>query len=356
MKRPPAGALLTAALLCACAVPLTTAAAAEKPAPVAAAENLAGQRYVAIGSSFAAGPQLPPAKPSWPARCGQSFSNYPTLLAARFGMELIDRSCSGATTDHVLGPWAEVPPQINSVTRDTRLVTITIGGNDLSYIGNLFSATCAFNARVIATQGSKGRACGPVYVPSEADYVRDEAQLNEIARRIRTTAPQARIVFVQYLTPLPAPGKLCAVTPVNEADAATVREIGRRLSEITARVAQAHGAMLARMDVASASHTPCDEEPWMIGSPEGYDGRQGLQWHLNRAGMEATAESVATLLIESGVRPVKTPTPAEATPAGTPVPLRLVPKPLPAPTISVPPPVGKPNRTPTPQPANGKRS
>ncbi|MGF7153086.1 SGNH/GDSL hydrolase family protein [Novosphingobium gossypii] len=271
-------------------------------------ESLIGQRYVAIGSSFAAGPQLPPAKPSWPARCGQSQNNYPTLLAEQFGLELIDRSCSGAVTDNVLGPWGEVPPQINSVTPETRLVTITMGGNDLSYIGNLFSATCAHNAR-LAAPGTKSKGCGPVRVPTEADYVRDEAQLTEIVRRIRATAPQARVVFVQYLTPLPQPGKLCADTPVSETDAAIVREIGKRLSEITARVAEANGTIIVGMDRSSATHTPCDREPWMIGSPAGYDGRQGLQWHLNKTGMQATADGIATLLIKDGVQPAR-PAPA----------------------------------------------
>lgn len=335
--------MLTAAalLLGGCATPYMKAVAAEKTQVALVEESLAGKRYVAIGSSFAAGPQLPPAKPSWPARCGQSMNNYPTLLAERFGMVLIDRTCSGATTDHVLGPWSEVPPQISSVTADTRLVTITIGGNDLSYIGNLFSATCAFNAKAIAASGTKTRACGPVRVPTEADYVRDEAQMTEIARRIRATAPQARIVFVQYLTPLPTTGSLCAATPVSEGDAAIVREIGRRLSEITARVALATGATVVEMNQSSAAHTPCDAEPWMIGSPQGYDGREGLQWHLNKAGMQATADGVAWWLVRGGVKPVKpsvTVEPGVNPPGQAPtIPAPGAPKPavpVPAPTTS----------------------
>jgi lysophospholipase L1-like esterase len=315
--------------------------AAEAPKPIIE-ESLLDKRYVAIGSSFAAGPQLPPAKPSWPQRCGQSFSNYPTLLAERFGLELIDRSCSGAVTDNVLGPWNEVPPQINSVTPETRLVTITIGGNDLSYIGNLFSATCAFNAKAASAPGAKTRACGAVRVPTEADYVRDEAQLNEIARRIKATAPQARVVFVQYFNPLPKPGGLCAATPVSETDAAIVREIGRRLVEITARVAQANGVGAIEMNLSSALHTPCDAEPWMIGSPAGYDGRQGLQWHLNKAGMQATADGIAAWLIKSGVKPVRpsvTPEPGANPPGQAPT----MPAPgAPKPAVPVPNPAAKP--------------
>jgi hypothetical protein len=124
------------------------ARAAESEQVAAVEESLAGQRYVAIGSSFAAGPMLPPAKGGAPARCGQSMNNYPTLLAERFGMILTDRSCSGATTNNVLGPWGDIPPQINAVTPQTRLVTVTIGGNDLNYIGNLFTATCIQRAKL----------------------------------------------------------------------------------------------------------------------------------------------------------------------------------------------------------------
>lgn len=292
--------------------------AAERPLVVPVEAAPPGPRYVAIGSSFAAGPMLPPGKPGGPPRCGQSQNNYPTLLAARLGMELTDRTCSGATTEHVLGPWGDIPPQIAGVTADTRLVTITIGGNDLSYIGNLFSATCIFNAKSVAASGAtKAKACGTVRTPTEADYVRDEAQLNEIAHRLKATAPKARIVFVQYLTPVPPAGSLCAVTPVSEPDAAVVREIGRRLSAITNRVGKSQGALVVEMDRQSAKHTPCDPEPWMIGSPEGYDGSQGLQWHLNKAGMEATADGIAASLARAGFKPVASATKVEPAPRPT---------------------------------------
>lgn len=323
-----------AMLLGGCATPYMRARAAEHSQIAAVQETLEGARYVAIGSSFAAGPMLPPPKPGAPARCGQSLNNYPTLLAERFGMVLVDRTCSGATTDHVLGPWDEIPAQIGGVTPDTRLVTVTVGGNDLSYIGNLFSATCLFNAKALTASGAAPKPCGAVRVPTEADYARDEAQLNEIARRVRAAAPQARLVFVQYLTPLPPPGRLCAATPVGTADAALVREIGRRLAEITNRIAIANGALLVEMNQASAGHTPCDPEPWLIGSPQGYDGSRGMAWHLNLAGMKATADGIAHWLIQSGVKPVK-PRVEVQTSAPAPAPAIQLPKPAPKPAASV---------------------
>ena len=300
-----------------------------------AEESLKGVRYVAMGSSYAAGPLLPPGKPGAPPRCGQSLNNYPTLLAERFGMVLVDRSCSGATTHHILGPWGDIPPQIESVTADTRLVTVTIGGNDLNYVGNLFNATCLFNAKALEASGAKVKPCGQVRIPTEEDYLRDEAQLNEIARRVRAAAPKARLVFVQYLTPLPPAGSLCAVTPVSEQHAAIIREIGRRLAEITGRVALANGALVVEMNQASATHTPCDAEPWMIGSPQGYDGKQGLQWHLNKAGMQATADGIAYWLIHAGTEPGNPVTPVPSAsptpPAGTPAPL---PETAPSPAVT----------------------
>ena len=288
----------SALLLCASAMPATSAVAADKAQAVE--ETLEGARYVAMGSSFAAGPMLPPSKPGAPARCGQSMSNYPTLLAERFGMVLVDRTCSGARTEHVLGRWGDIPPQIEAVNEATRLVTVTIGGNDLNYVGNLFSATCHVRAREAAAV-QQAKPCPAVYVPTETDYFRVEGQLNEIARRVRVAAPRARLVFVQYLTPLPA--KLCAVTPISQRDAAVIRRIGTRLAEITGRVAQQNKAVVVEMNQSSVTHTPCDAEPWMIGAPKDYDGKEGMRWHLNLAGMKATAEGIAYWLAEAGTTP-----------------------------------------------------
>ncbi len=292
--------------------PAAQRALAEQAITTAIEESLVGERYVAMGSSFAAGPKLPPAKTGAPARCGQSQNNYPSLLAERFGMILSDRSCSGATTNNVLGPWGDIPPQIDAVTPQTRLVTVTIGGNDLNYVGNLFNATCRTRSRESVARGGKPRTCAAVRVPTQVDYARVEVQMNEIVRRIRAQAPRARIVLVQYLAPLSADGKTCAESPVSATDAATIRAIGKRLAQITDKVARERKVLVVEMNLASANHTPCDAEPWMIGSPEGYDGSKGLQWHLNFAGMQATANDIAWWLIRSGVREALPPAPPAA--------------------------------------------
>ena len=90
----------------------------------------AGMQHVALGSSFAAGPGIP----QQAATCGRSDHNYSHLVAATLGLMLTDVSCSGATTGHILDtPQGEAPPQLSALQAETALVTLTIGGNDISY-------------------------------------------------------------------------------------------------------------------------------------------------------------------------------------------------------------------------------
>ena len=59
---------------------------------------------------------------------------------------MVDVSCSGATTAHILKRWGGLPPQIDAVTPAARLVTVTIGGNDVGYVGGLMAASCDADA------------------------------------------------------------------------------------------------------------------------------------------------------------------------------------------------------------------
>jgi lysophospholipase L1-like esterase len=256
------------------------------------AETKTGGRYVAMGSSMAAGPGLGPPKPGTPARCTRTFANYPTRLAEKLRLTLFDATCSGATTEHILGPWNELPPQIDAVTRDTRLVTLTIGGNDLNYVGGLLAAGCGSEG-TISIAGSTF-PCPPRRTPDAADYAKVEANLREIARQVKARAPKARLVFVQYITLVP--DSLCEATPISPEDAGTARAIAERLAAITAKVARETGSLLLAADELSRNHTPCDAEPWAVGSPPDYDGSQGAPWHPNATGMRGVADALAVKL------------------------------------------------------------
>jgi lysophospholipase L1-like esterase len=252
----------------------------------------AGARYVGLGSSFAAGAGIGPTRPGTPARCQRTEINYAGLLAARLGLSLDDQSCGGATTAHILNGWNELPPQVAALTADTRLVTVTIGGNDLNYVGNLFMAGCD-PAKGFTVQGHT-RPCAPPRAPADADYARAEAGLRAVAAEVKARSPQARLVFVQYVRLVPdAP---CPAANISGDNAVLTRTIGERLAEVTARVARESGALVLPMDELSRGHGPCDAEPWAIGLPPGHDPSKGAPWHPTARGHAAIAAALADLL------------------------------------------------------------
>lgn len=254
-----------------------------------------GAHYVNMGSSFAAGAGTGPAPAGSPQRCYRSSANYAHLLAARLNLALDDVSCGGATSTHLIGPWNELPAQIGAVTSATRLVTITIGGNDLAFAGNLTAASCE--------QGESIRVAGMVlpcpspFPVSDDAYMTLERNLREIARQIAVRAPQARTVFIQYVTLVPR--TQCPQSRFTEAEAAELRLVAARLADITDRAAEGGSASVLRIDEVSRDHTPCDPDPWSVGLPRDYDGSLGAPWHPNRRGMEVIAERLEQMLTRS---------------------------------------------------------
>ncbi len=260
---------------------LATPPAMAKPVPLPE-----GARYVAMGSSFAAGPGVGPNTPGTPDRCGRGTLNYPNLLAKQLKLGLIDATCSGATTQHVLGPWNEVPPQIESVTADTRLVTITIGGNDVNFVGNIFAAACELMEKPDA-RCQKWREIG------EAEWQANEDRMGQIVRDVRKRAPEARIVFVDYITVLPPKGT-CTAMAITPQRMEQSRAAAKRLARMTARVARKEGAEVFRFSALSKTHGPCAASPWSNGltAPAG----DGIPVHPNRAGHVAAAMGLAKFL------------------------------------------------------------
>lgn len=77
-------------------------------------------------------------------------------------------SCSGATTSDLLdgGEWFQ-PAQIDAVRPGTKLVTLTVGGNDVSYLGSLTAWSCANDpskvpllVRAVGTCHVQDQGCG----------------------------------------------------------------------------------------------------------------------------------------------------------------------------------------------------
>lgn len=245
-----------------------------------------GAGYVAMGSSFAAGPGIPLSQPGTPAVCKRSVNNYAGLVARKFGLVLTDVTCSGATTANILTTGqADLPPQISAVTAGTRLVTITIGGNDVGYVAGLKAYSC---------QNTGGQNCRQVdqNAMREALTVVDE-KIGAVISAVHERAPHARVLIVDYLTVLPRTGPACDGVPLTPAQLAFEREVADGLATQTRRAARVERAVLIRASAASVTHDACTTVPWM----ERYtttDGR--APYHPNAAGMAAVADLIARKL------------------------------------------------------------
>lgn len=248
-----------------------------------------GERYVALGSSYAAGPGLGSADDGAPARCGHGAASYPRQLAAKLRLKLVDSTCSGSTTEHILGPWNELPPQMDAVNAETRLVTVTTGGNDVGFVTNLGAAACA------TMPESERPAHCPHHRPiSEADWRGVEQRMDRIAAEVRSRAPRARLVFVDYVT-IVGPRGGCPDLPGSNAELATSRVHAQRLAAITERVARRNHALLVKASRLTIRHGPCDAAPWSLGMKPGAPGA-GVPLHPGPKAHAAIATAIAEML------------------------------------------------------------
>ncbi len=249
----------------------------------------AAGRYVALGSSMAAGPGIKPKASDAPAGAGRSAVNYAHLVARRQAYDLVDVTFSGATTANILSePQRSAPPQIEAIDGTERLVTITIGGNDAGYFAMLYASGLPRWTRSVPL-------LGPI-VRQQLDVGARDAALDRVGESLRTVgaevrrrAPDARVLFVDYLTLLPPRGTPAPPLPDDYVEAG--RRIGDTLERLTEEAARVTGCGLVRAGLASRDHHPWSEDPWMTKFGLPLPGRV-VPLHPNAAGMRAVAELI----------------------------------------------------------------
>jgi lysophospholipase L1-like esterase len=251
------------------------------------------KRYVALGSSMAAGPGIRPRAAGAPWRSGRSARNYPHLVAEQLNLDLTDVTFSGATTAHVLTDRQfSAPPQIAALGGSETLVTVTVGGNDVGYIPVLMAASLPGITRHLPLLGARIREL------LDRD-MRDQAlgevfdSLCAVGRALRQRAPGARILFVDYLTVLPPAGE--SAPPLADFDVDLGRHVAATLERLTAEAAAASGCEVVRAAAASRDHHAWSGEPWTTRSGVPLPCRPA-PLHPNAAGMRAVAELIAAQL------------------------------------------------------------
>ena len=252
--------------------------------------------YVALGSSFAAGPGVGEQAPGSPHLCLRSATDYPRLVADALKLGLTDMTCSGATSLHILnGGQFFQPPQLSALRPQTRLVTVTIGGNDLGFLGNIFSWSCQ-NERARTPFLWRLSVCRGVASTRDVDQAIKALpdRLYKITQEVRRRSPQARLVFVDYVTFLPARGECPDRLPLTGAQLDRARFIEGKLVEITASAARRGGALYVPISRISKGHDICSARPWAFGFqfPKWMFNWAPMPFHPNQQGMDAIAKAV----------------------------------------------------------------
>jgi lysophospholipase L1-like esterase len=237
---------------------------------------------------MAAGPGIRPSADGAPFAAGRSARNYPHLVAEKLGLDLVDVTYSGATTANVLTePQNGTPPQVEALDGSEDLVTVTIGGNDAGYVSLLFAAAVP---RIVRHLPLIGRRLREQLDPTARDRALVEVaeSLKEVGRTLRQRSPQAKVLFVDYLTLLPPVG---AAPPLSDVDVALGRRMADTLERLTGEAAADTGCQWVRVAQASREHHAWSVEPWTTKFGVPLPGRTA-PLHPNAEGMRAVADLV----------------------------------------------------------------
>lgn len=210
--------------------------------------------YVALGDSRAAAPTLTSAQ--HPDGCGRTRDAYPTHLASQLRMSYTSVACVNATTADVTTrrqttSFGARPVQINALSWSTRLVTLSIGGNDLrwwSIVSSCFTPRFGQDARCRQDRVMADRMTSAL----TAVAPKIGATLSTIAAR----APLARVVLVGhagYYGRTGCPGQ----ANISNADAAYLQSFFKRFDAILRTAAVTRSMTFVDVASAAVGHDAC---------------------------------------------------------------------------------------------------
>jgi lysophospholipase L1-like esterase len=259
--------------------------------------------YVALGDSYASGDGAPPYEAT--PNCHRSAGAWARQLANdASSIDPVDLvACGGATTAHLVGPWAQkglpaqIPAAATPTTSAVSLVTLVIGGNDVGTAG--FVNNCkAFVCPSPTAAGFKNKLTAL-----------KNTLVTTVYPRLRAAYPNAVLAHVGYPQGTPAPG----TTPVNcgwlskadqQALTTMIDALDQAIRDATLQYSASVPAGVQYVDVRNVmlGHEMCTASPWI--NPLANGGLLGLfatasantPAHPNAAGQKAIELTVADVL------------------------------------------------------------
>ncbi|MGW0518269.1 SGNH/GDSL hydrolase family protein [Crossiella sp. NPDC003009] len=260
------------------------------------------RHYVALGDSFTSGPLIPLPRLN-PLGCARSTENYPSLLNRRIRPgRFTDISCGAADSTHMTEPQSvplgRNPAQFSALTKDTDLVTVSIGGNDFSVFGDTIS-TCA----ELRPSDPGGAPCAKHFGDELSKRIgQTEGRVLTVLRGIRERSPKARVLVVGYPRIAPASGTCPSVLPFATGDYPFLDSVEQQLNAALRRAAGASGDTFVDTYAPSLHHDACKPRgvAWVNGQHT--DLLAAAAYHPFRTGMAGVADAVQRALTTAKAR------------------------------------------------------
>jgi lysophospholipase L1-like esterase len=246
-------------LLASVAVAAGGVVAAALPASAGEARE-SNSPYVAMGDSYSSAAGVNPLVPTAPPTCSRSQLNFAHDIAATLHpASFTDVTCSGATTaDFFTSQASGVAPQLDAVTGTTRLVTMTIGGNDEGVFVNSFFGCVTVS---LASHSLFGNPCQQKYGSTFTDLIRTQTYPHVVKalRAVRAKAPLAEVFILGYPRILPDKGVLACYPsmPISMGDVPWLVHEQETLNAVVRRAAAVTGARFVDTFTPSAGHDAC---------------------------------------------------------------------------------------------------
>ena len=230
---------------------------------VAAAPAAVGaDRYVALGDSFSSG--VGTGSYTLSSSCKRGVYAYPWLVNQRLGTSLTFVACSGAKTSDLMAN------QIGSVTPDTAMVTLTIGGNDIGFSNLIVECTLSdCSAELDSTRASLRTVL--------------MSRLDTVYSSIRSRALNATVIVLGYPRMFSTAG--CFGTlGISSTERAKANLLSEALDTLSSERAGMAEVTYKSALVPFTGHAVCSSSAWLNGLNLL---NTGESYHPNRSGNSA---------------------------------------------------------------------